>query len=452
MLSAGLAIWLQIPHLTDVYPKNGAENISAGEPLRLVFSHPMDTNSVMAHLEIEPFLTGKSAWQGNTYIFQPDQPWQNNTTYHIRLTKGVRSNGWLKLTTKQDKNWSFTIVDPLLAYLYPATGISQVYTIDPANGEQNQITNVTGGIMDFCASQNGATLYYSLDLGANHSAIYRLDRASGKSTLMIDCPQALCQVPQVSPQNDYLAYERTPLSQSGQGGKTQVWIAALPVEGSVGKNDLPKPTLVADPDHQTQQPTWSSKGTLAYYDHTLSSYIIQTPEGSELARFPSETGQAGDWDAQGGSFTFPEFFISPQTSSSLSDLNPIPSSHLWRFFLDDNKPMDLTVMDYLEDSAPVFSPDGKWLVFARKYLDTVRWTPGRQIWILPLEGKEAYPITDEPLYNHYGFTWSPNSQLIAYIRFYQATMTDPPEIWVTNIDRSSQYLLVRNGYAPQWIP
>jgi len=109
-------------------------------------------------------------------------------------------------------------------------------------------------------------------------------------------------------------------------------------------------------------------------------------------------------------------------------------------------------MDYLEDSAPVFSPDGKWLVFARKYLDTVRWTPGRQIWILPLEGKEAYPITDEPLYNHYGFTWSPNSQLIAYIRFYQATMTDPPEIWVTNIDGSSQYLLVRNGYAPQWIP
>ena len=43
----------------------------------------------------------------------------------------------------------------------------------------------------------------------------------------------------------------------------------------------------------------------------------------------------------------------------------------------------------VEDVSPVFSPDGKWIAFARRYLDPLRWTPGRQVWLMRADGTEA---------------------------------------------------------------
>jgi hypothetical protein len=301
-LVAGIIFRLQTPRLVEISPEIGAENIPAGEPIRLTFSAAMDFDSVASRLVIEPAQTGKGAWQANTYIFTPNQPWQNNTIYHVRLAKGARSNSWLHLAITQEKSWSFTTEDPLLAYLYPSDGPAQVYTVNPLTGEQKQISDGSAEVLDFSVSANGAVIYYSLNQGGKGSAIYGLDRASSASIQLLDCPEALCRSPHVSAQNDFLAYERTPLDESGQTGKTQVWIAALPA--SLFLNDespIPplSPELAGDPQHQTQQPLWSSKGLLAYYDDSLAEVIIQTPQGEPIARFPSQTGQPGDWDPPG---------------------------------------------------------------------------------------------------------------------------------------------------------
>ncbi len=454
-LAAGGVFWLQIPHLVETTPKNGAVNVFAGESIRLTFSTVMDPDTVASRLSIEPAQTGKGAWQGKTYTFTPDQPWQNNTTYHVRLAKGAQSNSWLHLAITQEINWSFTIENPLLAYLYPSDGPAQVFTINPLTGEPLQITHGAGEVLDFNVSANGAIIYYSMNLGSKGSAIYGLVRSTGESILLLDCPQALCRSPQVSPKNDFLAYEHSPLTDSGQSGTTQVWLAAIPANtffNSNGANQPLSPKCAGDPQHQTQQPLWSSTGLLAYYDDNRKAVIVQDMQGKLISLFPSETGEPGNWDASGESFIFPEFITSPQTGTSLDELNPIPASHLMRYTLDKQPPTDLTRMDYLEDNAPTFSPDGKWLVFARKFLDIAHWTPGRQIWILPLDNGEAAAITTEPQYNHYDFAWKPDSKEIAYVRFNQTVMTEPPEIWLTNPDGSGQQLLVRNGYAPQWLP
>lgn len=452
VLIAGLVYWLEIPRVVEISPPDGVKNVSAGEVIRLTFSHSMDRKSVSDRLEIEPQITGKGVWHDNSYVFTPDLPWQNNTKYHIHLAKGVRSNTWFKLPLTGEIIWSFTIEDPLIAYLHPADGSAQIYTINPTSGEQKQITDISGEVLDFNVSADGTMIYYSASFYGKGSAIYRLARNSGKSDLLVDCPLVLCRAPQVSPKSDYLAFERTPLSQNEPSGKSQVWIAEILPEG-IGTNQNPLPSKPAgNPNHQTLQPLWSSHGWLAYYDQTEAVYFIQTPSGEVINRFPSETGQPGDWDPSEKSFIFPEFIVAPQSSASLGDLNPIPSSHLLRYYIDNEKTTDLTKMDFLEDSAPKFSPNGKSLVFARKYLDIARWTPGRQIWIISLSDEKAVAITDEPHYNHYDFTWKPDSQQIAYVRFDQTTLTESPEIWLTNLDGSGQQLLVRNGYAPQWIP
>ena len=102
--------------------------------------------------------------------------------------------------------------------------------------------------------------------------------------------------------------------------------------------------------------------------------------------------------------------------------------------------------------APVFSPDGAFLALARKNLQIELWTPGRQLWLMRTGTWQAQQLTDEPLYSHFEFAWSPQGDLLAYVRFNQAALTEPPELWVIDPYTARAAELVVGGYAPQWLP
>ena len=128
------------------------------------------------------------------------------------------------------------------------------------------------------------------------------------------------------------------------------------------------------------------------------------------------------------------------------------NSHLLLFDWQQDTVQDLTPEETMEDTSPAFSPDGESLAFARKFLDISRWTPGRQLWLEHLGSQEEGPLTDEPLYNHFEFTWSPAGDRLAYVRFNQSVLTEPPEIWLIDPITKQAEQLVVGGYSPQWIP
>jgi dipeptidyl aminopeptidase/acylaminoacyl peptidase len=70
------------------------------------------------------------------------------------------------------------------------------------------------------------------------------------------------------------------------------------------------------------------------------------------------------------------------------------------------------------DSEPVWSPDGRWVAFARAERDTR--TDGApkvgkpQLWLLPADGGEARRLTEHPL-GVTGMVWSPDSTRLAYL-------------------------------------
>ena len=113
---------------------------------------------------------------------------------------------------------------------------------------------------------------------------------------------------------------------------------------------------------------------------------------------------------------------------------------------------DLTKASQIEDSMPAYSPDGAWIAFARRYLDSTRWTPGRQLWLMRPDGSDAHPLTQAGDYNHFDFVWSLDSKQIAFVRFNQTVLTEPAELWLINADGSQPIKLVEGGFAPQWIP
>ncbi len=432
------------PRLVEAAPEDGAQIVPAGAPLRITFSHRMDPESVARSLSIEPQVEGEIAWEGSTLVFTPDGLWPSGETVRVRLGTGARTAGLLSFGLPEPESWSFTIGQPRLVYLYPFEGPADLYLLNLETGEIERLTTSAGTVLDFSVIPGGLTIFYTLSRGDGSSQIFRLDMLNRESTPVLDCPQARCSSPRPSPDGAWLAYERTLLE--GEPEYPQVWLLSLQAPES-------EPVLVAEAGHETQSPAWSSGGWLAYRDNNEKAFIFFDPDSGERERFDNANGLAGVWSPDGENFITSEVVtLIEQNPNTLPDFSSIPSSHLLRYNRQAGRVEDLTLRDNLEDATPVYSPDGSLLAFGRKYLDIAHWTPGRQIWIMRADGSEAQPLTEEPHHNHYNFAWHPAGGQLAYVRFNQTLLIEPPELWLIEVGSGRARQLITGGYAPQWIP
>lgn len=414
--------------------------VPAGAPLRLTFSQPMQAESVEARLAIEPPVQGEFAWEGNTLTFLPDQPWPAGAAVTVTLTSGARASGGLGLPMLRGASFTFSVSNPQILYLFPTSGPADLYLLAPENGLPERLTTIQGGILSFSVTRDGRQIYFA----ARNGQIYRLDRISQETSVVVPCPQADCSEPQVSPDGSYLAYVRTPVSVDGPRAYPQVWLQPLPD----GEAQLADPQAIS-----TRLPGWSSQGWLAYYDEIEQQYRMVNPLTGSRQAFENQTGESGAWSADGESFIAPEIFLIPNAYlGSTGSLEPMPTSHLLRYELDSGQSQDLTGEDTLEDTAPAVSPVGQKIAFARKYLDPARWTPGRQLWIMNPDGTQGQALTEAPFYNHSSIRWKPDGSQLLYVRSNQTDLSQPLEIWQINANGSKPIRLIIGGFAPQWIP
>ncbi len=439
--------WMSAPRLLDISPAAGSRAVPAGTALRLAFSQPLQLETVRPRLKLEPARSGQFSWEDNTLIFTPDAGWPAGSTITVTLQAGARSANWPGLPVWQEQQWGFRTSQVLLAYLWPAGETADLYALDPLSGEIQQWTQ-TGGIQDFSANSDGTILYFSRQNRQGGSDLLRLSRQAvvndpkAEPELLLACPDALCRLPQPSWDDDWLAYERAPLK--ADPAVTQVWL--LPLSGG-------EPQPVSELNHSAGQPTWAHSGWLSFYDRDQNAYVLLDPASGKQWQLPNHTGEAASWEPEGRAFIMAEILFEPNGL-----LNIYASSHLLRYDLPDpseaGNPVshDLTQDVALEDTDPVYAPDGSRVAFARKYLDLARWSPGRQLWVMSANGQQARKLTDDLLYNHYDFSWSLDGQQIAYVRFNQTVLTLPPELWLIQADGSNPIQLVIGGYAPQWVP
>lgn len=454
--ASGIIYLLAAPRLIAVTPQANTQDVAAISPLHLEFSRHMDSASVNERFQIIPETPGNITWEnrGHTLVFTPSKPWPSGETIQVRLASGAQASGFLPFTIRQEASWSFTIGQPHLVYLFPSDGAPNLYMLNPFDGETHQLTNYLQGVVDYDVDHQGSLAYYSVEVpdGSLIFVITDLIRSndqvetSSTPTLAVNCERARCTLPRLAPDGRFLAYERTAFPAPGVHSITQVWV--LPLEQGLPTNEF-EPRLIGDATHQTLQPQWSPTGLLLYYDTTDSAYIVVDPEGAEIRRFPNTTGYPGSWHPSG------DFFIAPEINYDgplPAEAEPPGVSFLIRYRLEDGDVSVLSVRDTLEDAFPEYSPTGSLLAYSRKYMDTTRWTPGRQAWLMDADGGNAHAITDEPVYNHFAYTWSPDGKMLVYVRFHQTELTQAPEIWVYDMNIQNSWRLLRGGFAPRWIP
>lgn len=439
LFTAAILYWLA-PRLQSYAPSEEQGLQPSGSTLRLRFSRSMDIESVAGHLSIEPQVSGSLDEKEGELIFTPDQGWPSGETFTVTLRGGALAQGFIPLPVLQSQQWRFSTSPAQIAYLWPFDGPADLYLLNPQNGEQQRLTNVQGGILEYTASPDGLSFYYSTRAGG----IARLDRLSGEESSLTICKEVTCRAPQVSPDGRFLAYERTQPAQNGPRLTPQVWV--LPLDGGE--------PFAADPQAAYSELSgWSPNGWLTTYDPNQQAFTAHDLDSGERLRFPNQTGEAGTWTPDGNGFIVPEITYIPHGYLSPSgEFEPIPASHLLYFEGGGNAPEDLSVEQVLEDTSPVLSPDGSTLAFARKFLDPQRWTPGRQLWLMQLSSRSTHALTDAPFYNHASFDWSPDGVKLVYVRASQTNLSEPPEIWLVDVAHEESLRMVIGGYAPQWIP
>jgi hypothetical protein len=432
------------PRLVEIYPAQSAENIPDTTAIRFVFSRAMQQSSVVGRINIEPNIPGSFAWEENSLTFTPDQAWPAGSLVKVRLDAGARSVSPISFPMGGG-SWSFSTSEALLAYLWPSEGPADIYALAPTTGDILRFTHGMG-VKDFTLSSNGLAIYFSAANTQGGADLYRLNLAqvlssadsSYQTEKVLECGVSQCRNPAVSRDNQYLAYEYI-LSDPGGGlGPAQVWMLNMASK---------KPSPVGQESHETVQPAWSSTGLLAYYDRTSSGYEITNPSTMQRSFLENQTGQPGEWSIDGRFYLAPEIYY-----YQAPDYTERGTSHLIQYLVSDGTSTDLSQSVDVEDAEAVYSPDGNAIAFARKFLDAAHWTLGRQLWLMNANGDAAHPITSEGDYNHYDLAWSTDGKMLAYIRFDETQVYNPPELWMINADGSNPIQLVIGGYAPIWIP
>jgi hypothetical protein len=446
LVAAGMVYyaWKSKPRLIEINPQAGAGHVSAAASIRLVFSRSMNRETISERLNIEPAVGGTFNWDENILTFTPDEAWPDGQEVNLRLEAGARASSWLAFPM-DGQSWAFTTRRGMLAYLWPADGAADIYALDPVTGEMQQYT-YGFNVLDYTVSSNGMMIYFSASNAEKGANLYRIDRIQAESLAgdayqaekLLDCGPAQCRGVAVSYDERYLAYEYLLPTLIGGLGPAQVKMLSL--------HDLAaSPVGVAT--HETLQPSWSTTGLLAYYDRTSKAYEVVNPLTQERVQLPNQTGQPGAWSMDGAFYLAPEITYFQATGN-----HETGTSHLIRYGIRSNTNDDISGIEEVEDVEPGYTLDGGTIVFARKFLDAARWTLGRQLWIMNADGSEAHPITDEADYNHYDIAWSRDGHMLAYVRFNQAQLSKPPELWMINVDGSNPILLMLKGYSPIWIP
>ena len=444
IVAIGLVIsaWKGRPELLEVYPVPGAENVQATTPIRLVFSRPMQAGSVTERLKIEPAVEGAFSWDKNTLTFIPHHAWPGGGEISLRLEAGAKAASWLAFPMRR-QTWTFTTSQAYLAYLWPTDGPADIYALNPSTGEILQYTHEMG-VLEYAVGKDGTMIYFSTSNSKGGSDLYAFDRMEAaalpdqyKPEKLLDCDLAQCRSPVVSDDGKYLAYEYIKATIESVS-PAQIWLISL---SSLATSQ------VGQAMHETVQPAWSSSGWLAYYDRTSSQYEVFNPLTQARIQLPNQTGQPGSWNADGSVYLAPEITYR-QTAGSTETA----TSHLLQYYIQTGSSKDISIADEVEDVEGTYSPDGGLIAFTRKFLDKARWTLGRQVWVMSSDGSNPHPITDAPDYNHYDLAWSQDGLKVAYVRFNQAKLSEPPELWIVNMDGSDPLELVVGGYSPVWIP
>lgn len=427
--------------LKRVMPLGAAHSTAA---ISVQFDEAMDRPTAEARFRTEPPLTGAFTWSGATLNFKPDAPLVPETEYIVIVERGARAESGRETVT--EFRYSFTVMPPRVAYLYPADNAPQNIWIvdadDPATARQ--LTTSPTGIYDFAVSPDGTKIAFSEYTTTGMMDIKLLDVDTGALLQLTNCAQATCSTPAWRPDGGMIVYERIDYNTGLEG------VGSSPVRlWTLDMTTYPPPTrpLFSDLQILGYNAQWSADGRrIALLDRGTAAVLVYNFDTGEIAALPTTAGNYGALSPDGERVVMQTILLL-EGSPARAKMQVVN--------LNDGSLVDLSSGDDTIDEKRVqWRPDGALLAVSREDQAVIA---GTQIYLVdPVDGT-ARMLTDDPLYASTFFYWHPagNALVAQRLPLIEGGVTDPfarPEIWVIDATTGDGMRLAENGFLPRWIP
>lgn len=417
--------------IESVSPAASMTDVSITADIRVQFDQPMDHASVEAAFSVDPAINGTFRWNNQTLIFDPQSALQSNRVYTMTLQAGAKSLAGRE--RKSAGHWQFLTKLPTIYFLTPVSGFDRhLWAISLADGIPHEIYIADYGIFDFQPSPDGTQLALTVYGQENRTAeIWLIDSDGSNPRQLTDCSPGACSRPAWSPDGRQIAYENQPHIERNILGPPRIWLLDL----NTGENN----PVFADDQILGFGARWSPDGrSLSFYDAAVNSIRILNLATQNVRMI--ETQQSEYW-------TF-----SPDNNTLIyTDIRREGNyfyTELWRADLlsDTLSPF---FEDPQEDQASIWSPDGRWIAFARRTIDP-QFESTWQLMLYDTISGDIRQITTDERYSNLSYSWHPGGNMLLFHRFDRNANYPTAEIWLYNLETDELSLFAQDASDAAW--
>ena len=429
-------------HALTLSPAPQSSNISTRTLIRLQFDQPVAPLS-LAMLALSPAISGTTKLNGETLTFSPATALQPNTTYTVTVAATLRGQQGGEL--REPIRWHFTTGGVQVLYsTVDAQGKEQLYVADAglAQGQSTvaptQLTKGNLSIWDFTVRPTSSNVVYSAVKADGTSDLLQIAPSDAEPTVLVPCPNAVCNGMSWSPDGRLLAYSRRNATDFGSAllSPPRLWLFDPASQESL--------SFFNDGQKLAFDPRWSADSQwLTYLSPDPAGIgVVNVTSGAERF-YLSDSGETGVWQPGATRFVYSQVRrVEELYVTQLVVVDPVADSQV-----------NVSGEDALvEDGAPAWSPDGAWIAFRRKEFTGPGATPGKQLWRMRADGSEAQPLTTDAALDHSAPQWSPDGR---YLLYHKLPLKGPNiilSVWIMDLETGESWLVAQPGQRPAWLP
>jgi Tol biopolymer transport system component len=281
--------------------------------------------------------------------------------------------------------------------------------------------------------------------------------SDGQRQGLLDCGSDLCRSPVPQPGGRWLAYERLPARANLE--ETELWLLDL-MTGETRPAPTPSELVAAGFSGPLgRYARWSPDGRLlALYRpdaHLIVVYDLSADPLQSVTSVPANLETMAGWSADGRRLAYTELAFGQtqphehvdETGTVISHTRPSLYNHVVVVDVEAGHSTDLSEGLEVSEGRPAWHPRQDLLAVARTATGS-----GRQIWLVPLDGRPETQLTDDPFYDHTALTWAPDGRQLAFMRLPRADGSSTPTIMIYDFDSGAIQPLAEGAFLPGWWP
>ena len=333
----------------------------------------------------------------------------------------------------------FALEEARVLYLAPLdSGHDALWTVPASGGEPARFGAQPYAVWDFEVSPDGETIIYAAAREGSGSALWLINSDGTDERLLLDCEGASCRNVVWSPDGARVVYERLNFDEamSNVTDITSLWWLDV--------NSSETAPVFQDRQLPGYSPRWSPNGGWLSYvtAGTTGLQVYNLREGTSLSA-PNVTGSPAIWHPV-------------EDVLLMTDVQPAGNrflTHLMRYDLDSGERTDLTgETENLEDVGAAWSPDGAWIAVVRREIREDDRSPGNGIVLMRPDGGEVRPVINTPDTIHQTPVWSPDGRYLLYAAYNLDEEWPEPHLRIVEIASGAQTEIAWPGNFPVWLP